>query len=162
MSVGEENKEGFLKFKMPFWAVMWMLIMGSVLGFILLLPFLLESKKHLTVSLLHLCAVIWVTALFVDVLLELVCAAYFKVKLNPRGISCFNFWGIYSFVLWDEMRGVKIVNFLGLKYVRVFFRNSLFPLWVPLFIKNRQGFSKALSEFAPPSNLLRQMFEQKI
>jgi hypothetical protein len=158
MSVGEENKEATLKFKMPFWAVMWMLIIGNVLGFGLLLPFVIERRTHLTVSLLHLIFIVWISALIADILLDFICAAYFKVKLNPRGISCFNFWGIYSFVLWDEMRDAKIFNLFGLKYVRVFFRNSRIPLWVPLFIKNREGFSAALCEFAPTSNMLRQAF----
>jgi hypothetical protein len=104
--------------------------------------------------------VIWILALIFDVFAGLILVECFKVKLKPSGISCFNFWGIYSFVLWDEIREVKTFNFLGLKYIRVFFRNSRIPLWVPLFIKNRRGFSKALTEFAPEDNLLRQAFAQ--
>ena len=160
MSVGNKSEEAILKFKMPFWAVMWMLIVGNVLGFGLLLSFVIEGRAHLTVSLQHLFIVVWISTLIGDILLGFICAAYFKVKLNPHGISCFYCWGIYSFVLWDEMREVKIFNLLGLKYIRGVFRNSRIQLWVPLFIKNRKGFSAALCEFAPVSNLLRQAFEQ--
>jgi hypothetical protein len=159
MSVGE-SKETFVKFKMPFGAVMWLLFVGNLLGFILLFPFLLEQQRHLTVSLQKISAVIWGITLIADILLGFICAAYYKVKLNSHGISCFNFWGIYSFVLWEEMREIKTFNLFGLKYIRVFFRNSRIPLWVPLFIKNRNEFSKILVESAPVSNLLRQAFEQ--
>jgi hypothetical protein len=160
MSVGEEKKETTLKFKMPFGAVIWLLFIGNFLGFALLLPSMLSQRTHLTVSLQQFSAVIWILAFIFDVFAGLILVECFKVKLKPSGISCFNFWGIYSFVLWDEMREVKTFNCLGLKYIRVFFRNSRIPLWVPLFIKNRSGFSKALSEFAPVDNLLRQAFAQ--
>ena len=159
MSVSGENEKTILKFRMPYWPVMWLLFIGNLLGFVFLLPFLITHQKHLTVSLQHICAVIWGVTLIADILLGFVCIACFKVKLKPNGISCFNFWGIYSFVLWEEMRAIKIFSLFGLRYARVFFRDSKFPLWVPLFIKNRQEFSKALSEFAPSSNLLRQTFE---
>lgn len=160
MSVGKEKKETTLKFKMPFWAVMWLLIIGNILGFGLLLPFVIDGGAHLTVALLHFFVAVWISTLIADIFLNFICAAYFKVKLKPSGISCFNFWGIYSFVLWDEVREVKTFNLLGLKYLRVFFRNSRIPLWVPLFIKNRKDFSAALCEFAPVSNSLRLAFEQ--
>jgi hypothetical protein len=148
------------KFKMPLWAEMWLLLIGNFLGFAFLLPFVM---KEMTVSarvMLVGISTIWVTTIIVDVLLGLCLVQYYKVKISPDGISCFNFWGIYSFVVWDEIRGVRVVNFLGLKYEKVFFSNARFPLWVPLFIKNRDGFTKALSEFAPTSNLLRQAFER--
>lgn len=157
MSVGEEK---ILKFKSPLWSAIWLLIVGNLLGLVLLLPFVLKQRAHLTISLLHFFVVIGVIVLVVDILAGLILVECFKVKLKPTGISCYNFWGIYSFVLWNEIREAKIINFLGLKFVRVFFRNSRIPLWVPLFIKNRKGFSAALSGFAPASNLLRQVFEQ--
>ena len=157
MSVGEENKETAPKFKMPFGAVMWMLFIGNLPGFVLLLSFfILKQRTDLTESFVPLL----ILALICDVFAGLILIWYFKVKLTPRGISCFNFWGIYSFVLWDEMREVKIFNHFGLKCIRVFFRNSRIPLWVPLFIKNRKSFTAALCEFAPASNLLRQAFER--
>jgi len=161
MLVSEENKEIILKFKMPYWPTIWLLFIGNFFGFVFLLPFLITYQKHLIVSLQHICAGIWGVTLIADVVLGFVCIAFFKVKLKPNGISCFNFWGIYSFVLWEEMRAIKIFDLFGLQYARVFFRDSKVPLWVPLFIKNRQEFSKALSEFAPSSNLLRQTFEQQ-
>jgi len=145
---------------MPLGAVIWLLFVGNLLGFFLLFPVLVEQQRHLTVSLQKICAVVWGMTLIADILLGFICAEYFKVKLNSRGISCFNFWGIYSFVLWGEIREIKTFNLFGLKYVRVFFRNSRIPLWVPLFITKQSGFSKALFEFAPISNLLRQAFEQ--
>jgi hypothetical protein len=160
MQVDEKNEKVTLKFKSPLWSVIWLLFIGNLLGFILLALFIIKQKAHLTVSLLHIFGVVGIMALVVDVFVGLILIESFKVKLKPNGISCCNIWGIYSFVLWDEMREVKTINFLGLKYARVFFRTAYFPLWVPLFIKNRNEFSKALSEFAPASNLLRQVFEQ--
>jgi hypothetical protein len=110
MLVGE-NKETFLKFKMPLGAVVWLLFVGNLLGFFLLFPVLVEQQRHLTVSLQKISAEIWGMTLIADILLGFICAEYFKVKLNPRGISCFNIWGIYSFVLWEEIREVKTFNF---------------------------------------------------
>jgi len=161
MLVSEENKEIILKFKNAVLANNMAIVYRQFFWLRFLLPFLITYQKHLIVSLQHICAGIWGVTLIADVVLGFVCIAFFKVKLKPNGISCFNFWGIYSFVLWEEMRAIKIFDLFGLQYARVFFRDSKVPLWVPLFIKNRQEFSKALSEFAPSSNLLRQTFEQQ-
>jgi hypothetical protein len=160
MSVGT-NKETVLKFKTPLWSGMRLLFIGNLLGLIMLLPFIIKEVTHLSLRWLLILAgglILWVS--IADVIMCLILTQCFKVKLKPNGISCYNFWGIYSFVLWEEMRAVKMFNLFGLKYARVFFRNSNIPLWVPLFIKNRNEFSKALSEFAPPPNLLRQVFEK--
>lgn len=157
-----DNGKPILKFKSPLWSAVWLLILGNLLGLIFLVPFVLKHRTNLTISLLHFFVEVGITVLIFDVVAGLILIECYKVKLMPNGISCYNIWGIYSFVLWDEIRDVKTFNLLGLNYVRVFFRHSNTPLWVPTFLKNRDGFSKALSEFAPPSNLLRQAFERNI
>jgi|SRR5882757_442641 len=164
MLVGDEKKVATLKFKMPFCSAIWLLFIGNLMGLVLLLPFILKDTAHIRAPLQSIFGLIGLAVFLVlvlDVILSLIFVECFKIKLKPSGISCFNFWGVYSFVLWGEIHEIKTINFLGLKYARLFFRTARFPLWVPLFIKNQSGFSKALSEFAPPSNLLRQAFMRK-
>ena len=155
--LGEEKN---LKFKSPLWSAIYLLIIGNFLGLVFLVPFILKHRANLTISLLHFFTVLGIMVFAIDVLAGLILVECYKVKLKSNGISGYNIWGIYSFVLWDEIREIKIINFLGLKFARVYFRNSKTPLWVPLFIKNRKSFSATLSEFATASNLLRQAFEK--
>src|SRR5271166_3314194 len=107
MSVGV-NKETVLKFKTPFWAGMRLSFIGNMLGLIVLLPFIIKDATHLSSQWIFILAgglTLW--AFIADAILSLILTECFKVKLKPNGISCCNFWGIYNFVLWEEMRKIN-------------------------------------------------------
>jgi len=86
---------------------------------------------------------------------------YYKTTLKNEGVKSFNFWGKSRFVEWENISKVKPVNFLGLKYLRVFTGNSGLALWVPLFIKNIESFAKQASTLPPEGNVFREYYTKQ-
>jgi len=86
---------------------------------------------------------------------------YFKVTLNNEGIKGFNVFGGSLFIEWVTISNVKPFNFFGLKFLRVFPNDSFLALWLPLFIKNSEGFAKQSSLIPPEGNAFREFFSRK-
>jgi len=85
----------------------------------------------------------------------------FQVRLNNEGVKGSNVFGTPIFVEWVNISNVKTINFLGLKFLRVFPKGPLLALWLPLFINNPEDFAKQSSLIAPEGNVLREFFSCK-
>ncbi len=87
-------------------------------------------------------------------------SAYYKVTLNDNGLEGFNFWGISLFIEWGNITNVKPINFFGLPFLRVLPNNSRLALWVPLFMKDVNGFHEQSSYIPPEGNVFREYFSK--
>jgi hypothetical protein len=77
------------------------------------------------------------------------------VLVRRDGICGYNFWGSYSMVLWDDFIDIKSINCLGFSYLKASFEGSTAPLWIPLFLTEKNKFAAAVIEHAPEGNPLR-------
>jgi hypothetical protein len=66
--------------------------------------------------------------------------AYFKIYVSDQGIKCPDAWCRYQFAKWNDITRVAPFNVLGLRYFRLFTPQLRRPLWLPLFLSNRQVF----------------------
>lgn len=72
----------------------------------------------------------------------------YKVFISPKGLKCFDFWGIYHFTGWSSITNAKLYNILWLEYLRVFSSSTPRPLWLPLFLKRKTYFLEKVKEYA--------------
>lgn len=63
-----------------------------------------------------------------------------RVYVSEHGLRCGNFWGRHHFVAWTDVTGVRPINFLGLRYFRIYGRGLRWPLWLPRFMANPKVF----------------------
>ena len=96
-----------------------------------------------------------------SVIFSFIIVTYFKVALSNEGIKGFNVFGRSIFIDWVNISKVKYFNFIGLKFLRVFPNDSTLALWLPLFIKNPEGFAKQSSLIPPEGNVFREFFSSK-
>lgn len=82
------------------------------------------------------------------------CVMYFTIRVSPAGLYGFDFWGRYHEVAWDSITRAVPVNFLGLKFLRVFAPQLRRPLWLPLFLNGQDRFMQMVRTYAGPKNLL--------
>jgi hypothetical protein len=74
-------------------------------------------------------------------LLVLPMVGYYKVYVGPEGVRAFNFWGVYRFARWADVRQVVPGAYLGLlPMLRAYTAGARTPLWLPLFLADRDGF----------------------
>jgi hypothetical protein len=79
---------------------------------------------------------------------------YFKVYVSPEGLRCFNLWGLYRLLRWDDFRSVRPINALGLRYLLAYPADGGSALWLPLFLADGEGFHRLVREYAGPAHPL--------
>ena len=62
------------------------------------------------------------------------------IYVSQEGIRSFNIWGAYRLVLWSDIREIRPVNLLGLKYLRIYSAAIDWPVWLPLYLSDIGGF----------------------
>ena len=83
------------------------------------------------------------------------CIKYFTVKVAPSRLRCFDAWGFSLDVGWNNIERVKTITvFPGLSYLKVFSPELKRPLWLPLFLRNREDFFKVVTKYARPDSPL--------
>jgi hypothetical protein len=81
--------------------------------------------------------------------------AYFRIHVGTWGVRCFDFWGLYHEVAWDEIVAVRPMNFLfGLSFLRTFRADGRRPLWLPQFLVDGERFTGLVRRFAGPTHPL--------
>jgi hypothetical protein len=86
--------------------------------------------------------------------------AYFKVYVSTHRLRCFDFWGLYHDVSWAEIVGVKPINFLGLRYLRLSISKHRMRVWLPLFLNDFGDFRDFVRDHVDESNALVQELER--
>jgi hypothetical protein len=80
--------------------------------------------------------------------------AYFKVRVSPKGLGGFDPWGRYREVAWDQLRGARPVNLLGLKFLRAYGAGGKAVLSLPLFLSDLERFCSLVRQHAGPEHPL--------
>lgn len=73
---------------------------------------------------------------------------FYRVYTNEDGIRCFDFWGRYHHVPWNEVLRVRPGWFLWLPYLRLY-STARPPIWVPLFLHRQRDFWDYVRAWAP-------------
>lgn len=86
----------------------------------------------------------------------------FSLVIHPVKITRAGVQGppVVGFIPWDRMK--KAGSFwMGVPYARVSLRKGLFALWIPLTLKDPQGFAQTIEEWAPEENPLRLWLQKR-
>jgi len=78
----------------------------------------------------------------------------YPVDVTADGIKCYDVFSRYHFAPWPTIDGVRPINVLGLRYLRVQSSATPRPLWVPLFLSDMPGFCAAIVDRAGPDHPL--------
>jgi hypothetical protein len=85
---------------------------------------------------------------------------YYKVDVDANGIGGYTLMNVYARLPWTAITAVRPVTLLpGIKYLRLITRSGMPVIWLPLGMKDLQGFYTAVSEYTMPDNPLRQKME---
>jgi hypothetical protein len=76
------------------------------------------------------------------------------VYVSNESLVGFRTGGGYRKALWSEITAVRPVNAFGLRYLRVYTNSSKYPIWVPLYLSDREGFYWQVCECAGPQHPL--------
>lgn len=81
----------------------------------------------------------------------------FKLEVNKEGIITYNSYGQHKNIKWDNVKSVKFLNFLFIKYLRVFYGESdSFDL--PLFLESLPELKNIIDELSPEGNAVKVFF----
>lgn len=83
----------------------------------------------------------------------------FPLYVLPDGIRCYNFWGLYRTLRWEEIATVSKTNMLGLPYAIAKDANGRREIWVPLYLTNMPGFLVAVRAAAGEEHMLAKVAE---
>ena len=80
--------------------------------------------------------------------------AYFKIYFYSNRIRGYNAWGIYHDLALTDVERVNPIDFLGVKYVRVYSRHGTRVMWIPLFLKGLDRFVNLVCQHSESNNAL--------
>jgi hypothetical protein len=92
----------------------------------------------------------------------LIFVLWFKVYVDPAGLRAHNFWGAYRECPWADIQSASPFNFIGLRYLRARTSDGKAPLWLPLFLADREGFYRRIREYAGPNHPLAVALHQEM
>jgi hypothetical protein len=93
-------------------------------------------------------------AIVVNLLVSVALPAVFTILVTRDGIRGHTFWGVARFIPWNEIKIATPINFIVVPYVRIHSKRGGKPIWLPLFLTDRAGLSKAIRRFASAENPL--------
>jgi hypothetical protein len=82
------------------------------------------------------------------------------VGITPRGIRSPDWRYLVREHTWDEIDTVHVVNLLGIRFLAMYQQNCDFGTWVPLFLRDEEGFWRAVEACVGPLHPLR-MIERR-
>jgi hypothetical protein len=80
--------------------------------------------------------------------------ALYRLELTSKGLHCGDAYGLYRVARWGAITRVRPVNFLGLRYLRVYSTDTPRPRWLPLFLSDMPGFAAEVERLAGPDHPL--------
>ena len=60
----------------------------------------------------------------------------FPLKIFRSGIKCRDTLGRSRSIKWDELREAKLMKILGLRFVFVYMKSEIYPVAIPVFLKD--------------------------
>jgi hypothetical protein len=88
--------------------------------------------------------------------------ALYKVQVGADGLRAFTFWGRYRKVPWGDVLSARPVNFLGMRSIRAPTAGPGAPLWIPLFLRDLDGFCALVRRHAGPEHPLARALHQEV
>lgn len=82
------------------------------------------------------------------------------VRVCADGIWGMTFWGSRRFLPWDVLTDVRPLTLWPLRFWRLYPLDGTAPVWVPQFLKNREGFSASVLGKTELGNPLRTHLER--
>lgn len=79
---------------------------------------------------------------------------FFQIYVSRDRLGAYNSLGVYREARWSDIDKVRPLNVVGLRYLRVTDNESRIPLWVPLYLNDREGFYRRVCEYAGPEHPL--------
>jgi hypothetical protein len=95
-------------------------------------------------------------------LLLLIYIAYFKIYVSPDRLGAFNSWALYREFSWGNIHSVRRINMLGLEYLRAYASGAKAPLWLPLFLRERERFCRLVREYTGPEHPLARALHEEL
>lgn len=86
-------------------------------------------------------------------------ARVLTVRVTPEGIYGRTFWSRARFVAWEDIITVRVIGFPPTRFLRLFSGDGGAPLWMPLFIKQRDQWHASILECAGEGHPLRTFLE---
>ncbi|HET9869052.1 MAG TPA: hypothetical protein VFR02_00955 [bacterium] len=136
-------------FRVSFWPVFFCVFVGA--SPIVLLAFmdrLLWSSLILRM-LLSLCG----TGIPISLFTAWIYWQYLPVRVSPEGVTGTSFWGFPKTTGWDDIRAVKPIRILNLRWLRVYPKDGTGANWVALFVKDFKTFKTEVRDAHPSGNL---------
>lgn len=75
-----------------------------------------------------------------------------SVRIDANGLQGRTFWGNNSQMNWQDIEQVRRTVVPGIRFIRLFSRNGGAPMWVPLFLRDRETFLRRLHTYAGESH----------
>lgn len=69
------------------------------------------------------------------------------VRISPEGVYGRSFWGRRARVSWQDVASVKTASLWPMRFWVVFPSNEGAPIWIPLFVKDKEKFRDAFLEW---------------
>lgn len=88
-----------------------------------------------------------------------VASLLFPVKLYETGVRCYNVYGFYKTVRWEDMESAKLMRILGFQYVSVSAPSLGSPITIPTHLRNIDTFHQLVVQHAGIENPLAQTLE---
>jgi len=79
----------------------------------------------------------------------------FRTRVTQDGIRSYDAWSRVRALRWDEAVSIRPRRILNLRYLWLRSERGA-PLWLPLFLRDTQGFRAAVHRHAPPNHPLRE------
>jgi hypothetical protein len=142
---------------MEFWSLLSFLLIFSLLGMLAMIVPILRmevSSASWAVVISILCA----NTLGIGVA-SWVNTRFNGVEVNERGVRLTAIVDVGRYLNWDQITRIRPIRWLWLPYLRLDTPRKTYVLWLPLFLKDKAGFRRAVTELAPPNNELRRWVE---
>ena len=82
----------------------------------------------------------------------------FKFHAGPEGIVCMNIWGKNQLVPWENIKRVAEFNFVGMHYLRIWSTSDSLPIWLPMFMSQRDEFVELIANYLDTNHQLLMYF----
>jgi len=102
----------------------------------------------------------WEDVLLVTIIFSTLGSFLMPVAVNSQRVYGPNAWGLRRSIRWNEITDIQPTNFYKFEYLKLSTVMHENLIWLPLFLADRQGFLRAVQDFAAPDNPLRSYLEQ--
>jgi hypothetical protein len=84
----------------------------------------------------------------------------FPVYVRADGLRCYNFYGLYRTLRWEDIADIRKDGVLGLPYLVVSNSSGWRQVWVPLYLSDMPGFARAVRACTGDGHMLVEALEE--